>query len=81
MSDESIDKEFEDMLRQFLRNKKYHDADELYKVLIVREKEFINLLDTEQKEEHKKLRAMFDRYEFLIQQDSFSNGFFEGVKA
>ncbi len=40
----------------------------------------MNLLNTNQRIEFVKLRAMYERYADLVQQDSFSYGFFKGIE-
>ena len=77
MNDKELSEFTEQALRSYFRQ--HYDADVLYDAIIEKEKEFIKLLDTKQRLEFTKLRAMLDRHEILIQQDSFSEGFFEGA--
>ena len=79
MHDNDTDKIMETSLKSFFRKNRYYDADELYNAISVKEKDFMNLLNTNQRIEFVKIRAMYERYANLLQQDSFSKGFFEGV--
>lgn len=80
MNDNNTEISMEEMLKQYFKKNKYYDADELYAAIAEKEKEFIKLLNVKQRIEFVKLRAMIDRYADLLQQDSFSDGFFKGVK-
>lgn len=77
MNDKELVEFTENALRSYFRQ--HYDADALYDAIIEKEKEFIKLLDQKQRMEFVNLRAMFDRYATLVQQDSFSEGFFAGV--
>lgn len=79
MYDKDTDKFIEEVLKPYFKRQKYNDADELYEAILEREKEFIKLLNTKQRIAFVELRSMFERYADLLQQDSFSNGFFEGI--
>ena len=79
MHDNDTDKIMEASLKSFFRKNRYYDADELYNAISVKEKDFMNLLNTNQRIEFVKIRAMYERYADLLQQDSFSKGFFAGV--
>lgn len=79
MSDKNTEKSLEDMLKQYFKKNRYYDADELYSAINEKEKEFMQLLNTKERIEFVKLRSMYERQADLLQQDSFSKGFFEGV--
>lgn len=80
MSDKNIKKSFEDILKQYFKDNRYYDSDKLYDAINEKEKEFLKLLDEKQSTEYMNLRAMFDRYADLLQQDALSEGFFKGVE-
>lgn len=79
MHNNDTDKIMEASLKSFFRKNRYYDADELYDAISAKDQEFMNLLNINQRIEFVKLRAMYERYAYLLQQDSFSRGFFEGV--
>ena len=78
MHDNDTDKNLEASLKSFFRQNRCYDVDELYNTISVKEKEFMNLLNINQRIEFVKIRGMYERYTDLLQQDSFSKGFFEG---
>jgi len=80
MTDKKQEKEFEDILKQFFKDNRYYDSDKLYDVINEKEKELLKLLDAKQSTEYVNLRAMFDRYADLLQQDALSDGFLKGLE-
>lgn len=75
VTDEFADKS----LKSYFRKNRCYDADELYGLIIENKESFEKLLDRNQRIEFVKLWGMLDRYCLLINQDSFSDGFFSGI--
>ena len=80
MNDNYTDENIEAALKAFFRQSRYYDADKLYNDILIKEKEFMDHLNVDQRIEFVKIRAMYDRYVDLKQHDSLSIGFFEGLK-
>lgn len=77
MNDKELFEFTEKALRSYFRQ--HYDSDTLYDAIIEKEEDFIKLLDPKQRIEFVKLRSMCERHADFLQQDSFSQGYFEGV--